>query len=384
MLKIEKVKVYKIFLTYTSDYSISQRQGVYSDNNIIVEIVTENEGITGYGEGVPVEIVTGETQESAALNALKFVQSYRFPWELNNVNQVWDYIDSLPMSKENNAAICALETALLDAVGKYEKKSILTYFPQDHYTSSINYGAPITLGDEAKITELCRLIKSTGIRDLRIKLCRDLEQNKVTIKIVRKILGEDCDIRVDPNSVWDEELALKHIPLIIEHKVKIVEEPMKQDDDSFKKVARILKDNGIILMACESAPTLADVERIIDEGYYQMINVKLNRSGGFRRSLKIIEYIRKEGLFFQIGCTLGESGILSAGGRALCLLNSDALYYDGSYDIFLLEKNVTKEHVTFGRGGEAGPLQGFGLGVEVSRENLAELKKQIATIRRDA
>ena len=88
-----------------------------------------------------------------------------------------------------------------------------------------------------------------------------------------------------------------------------------------------------------------DVCRVIcrdlkEEGYYNMINVKLYRIGGFRRSLRMIEGIRNGGLSFQIGCYLGESGVLSAAGRALSLLSSDAAYYDGSYDRFLLKENI--------------------------------------------
>jgi L-alanine-DL-glutamate epimerase-like enolase superfamily enzyme len=104
-----------------------------------------------------------------------------------------------------------------------------------------------------------------------------------------------------------------------------------------------------------------------------MINVKLSRSGGFRRTLRIIDYPRSSAIPFQIGCNLGESGILSAAGRGLCLLCSDATYYDGSYDRFLLRKNTTAEDVSFGLHGEAGPLNGPGLGVQVNSEALRHL-----------
>jgi muconate cycloisomerase len=87
----------------------------------------------------------------------------------------------------------------------------------------------------------------------------------------------------------------------------------------------------------------------------------------------MIDEIRKSGLSFQIGCTLGESGILSAAGRTLCLLCGDAVNYDGSYDQFLLKENTTVENVSFGPGGEAGPLDGPGLGVKVSGQNLLRL-----------
>ena len=39
----------------------------------------------------------------------------------------------------------------------------------------------------------------------------------------------------------------------------------------------------------------------------------------------------------------------------------------------LIKENVTLEHVTFGPGGEAGPLKGHGLGVEISPQNLEGL-----------
>jgi muconate cycloisomerase len=111
-----------------------------------------------------------------------------------------------------------------------------------------------------------------------------------------------------------------------------------------------------------------------------MINVRLSKCGGFGNSLKIIEYLRCNKISFQIGCHLGESGILSAAGRILCLLCRDAVYCDGSYDEFLLEKNVTVEDVSMGPGGEADPLKGPGLGMEVSEKNLAELSEGFNSI----
>jgi muconate cycloisomerase len=115
------------------------------------------------------------------------------------------------------------------------------------------------------------------------------------------------------------------------------------------------------------------MERIAKESYYGMVNMRLSKCGGFRNSLKMIDYLRDHGIYFQVGCQLGESGILSAAGRILSLLCSDAVYYDGSYDEFLIEENVTLEHVTFGPGGEAGPLKGHGLGVEISPQSLERL-----------
>ena len=98
--------------------------------------------------------------------------------------------------------------------------------------------------------------------------------------------------------------------------------------------------------------------------------------------MKMINRIRGEGLDYQVGCQLGESGILSAAGRALCAVCSDALYYDGCYDEFLLRENLTTEHVTFNHGGKATPLKGVGLGVTVDEANLNQFGDCVSTIRR--
>ena len=371
-MKINKVNIYKISLPFIGDFSISRKKGP-SANNIVVEVVADKEEIKGYGEGAPIRFVTGETQESAAKSASRFVQKDSFPWKLDNVSQIWDFIDSLPKGKEDNAAICAIETALLDALGKIQNKPIINYFSKDFYTSTVYYGAAIPLGNKLRIMELCELIKKLRINQLRIKMDNNFEQNREAVETVKLVFGDDYDLRIDPNGVWDRDLAFKHIPLIKKYKVNVVEEPMSYLDPGFIEFVGLMKSYGVTLMACETVCTLEDVEKIIKDNYYNMTNVKLCRSGGFRRSLRIVDRLRASGLSFQIGCTLGESGILSAAGRALSLLCRDAVYHDGSYDRFMLKENITTEDVSFGPGGKAGPLDGSGLGVEINKENLLHL-----------
>ncbi len=371
-MQIDRVNIYRILLPFKGDFSISFKGGLTS-KIIVVEVVGNQRETYGYGEGIPVETVTGETWGSVVGSVGQFIGEGDFPWNLNDVSQIWDFVDTFPDGKAHNTTICALELALLDALGKYQERSVIDYFPQKYLTEKVYYGAPITLGNEKRIAEICKWIRRLGINHVRIKMGKDFEQNKNVVETAGLVLGGDCELRIDPNGVWDRDLAFRHLPLIEKYKVKIVEAPMMRGEPGFSEFFELLRSKGIILMACESAPTLEDVKRIVKEGYYQMINVKLCRSGGFRRSLGIIDEIRKSGLSFQIGCTLGESGILSAAGRTLCLLCGDAVNYDGSYDKFLLNENTTVENVSFGLGGEAAALGGHGLGVTVRKESLTRL-----------
>ena len=371
-MRIENITLYRITLPFQGNFAISRLDG-RSSTRVVVEVIADQGEVKGYGEGLPIEFVTGETPETVMDDVASFFSGAFFPYHLVEISQIWDFMDGLPGDKEHNAALCAIEMALLDALGKEQKRSVSAYLPQHFFTPCIHYGASITLGDKVRIEQICRMIKSLGIRHLRIKMGSDFDQNKTALETVQEVFGSDCEQRIDPNGVWDFDLAIRHLPLLTKHRVKVIEEPMTRASRGFEDFAEAVRAKGLTLMACESAPTLHEVQAIIREGYYRMFNVKLCRSGGFHRTLRIIDHLRRERIPFQIGCTLGEAGLLSAAGRALGLACSDALTYDGSYDRFMLKENVTEEHVSFGPGGTAGPLDGHGLGVTVKSETLARL-----------
>ena len=371
-MNIDQVKVYKISLPFQMDFSHSLSKGVSADN-IVVEVIADGGKIKGYGEGTPRMYVTGDSQQNAVENVHQIIRKNSFPWELKGVSDIWNFVDELPDEKNFNPAICALETALLDALGKAQERNVIEFFPRDFYIPKIYYGGAFPLGDNQKLRERCRLFKEMKINKIKMKMGEVFENNREALEIIAEVFGQDYDLKVDANCAWSDGLGLKHIPLLGKYRVKVVEQPMMPDDPNLAEFAEALKEYGIILMADESACSFEDIKKIIEEGYYKMINVRLSTLGGFRKSLKIIEYLRKENLFFQIGCHLGESGILSAAGRILSLLCRDSMYYDGSYDQFLLKRNITQENVTFGLGGEAGPLGGPGLGVAINEESLNQL-----------
>ncbi|RLB13194.1 MAG: hypothetical protein DRG63_10675 [Deltaproteobacteria bacterium] len=371
-LHIDQINIYSLHVPFKRDFSISY-ETLDGSKPVVVEVLANEGKIKGYGEGLPVKEVTGEKPQTVTQAVASFVAQDAFPSQIENVDQIFSFVESLPEKKEVSAAICSLESALLDAIGRYQKKTITEYFSKDFWTDIIYYGAPIPLSDEETLIQVCAMIKKLGLTHLRVKAGADLEQNEASLRAIRSILAHNCEVRVDPNQAWDIELAYNHLPILEKYDVEVLEEPMPPDTPGFSGFARATLEAGIKLMACESAPTFQEVMRIVEQGLFQMINVKLTRSGGLTRSLKTIQYLRRKGISFQIGCSRGETGILSAAGRALGLLCRDAVYIDGSYDAFLLKENTTSQDVSFGFGGEAGPLPGHGLGVEVDPQQLRKL-----------
>lgn len=371
-MKIDQINIYKIIIPFSSDVSHSMRTGAFS-NNFVVEVVSQEGQIKGYGEGAPRKYVTGESWEGVTENTIQLVKEGEFPWDLDDVDQIWNFIDNITDSKQFNSVVCALEISLLDALGKLQNKNILEYFNKDYYVDSINYGGLIPLNGKNRRIEVCRLLKGLGIDQLRIKLGKNLDENIVTIKEVKEYFGDDCDLRVDVNGGWDSQLANRHVDTFIDQGIKVVEQPFLPGDKAIRDFSEKICSSGILLMADESVCSMNDLKNIIYDGYYGMVNIRLSKCGGLRRSLNMMDYLRKEDLSFQVGCQLGETGILSAAGRILSLLSGDALYYDGSYDRYLLKENLTREDVSFGEGGYAEPLNGPGLGVGVDSDKLKRM-----------
>jgi len=372
-MKIDRIHVYNILLPFSSGFNHSLRKRL-SVKNVVVEVVAEGGEHLGYGEAAPRPYVTGESQERCAKSIGEFARRKEFPWDLADLSHLWDFIDGFSDGKENNAALCALETALLDALARYQGKNIIDFFSKDHYTDTIGYGAAIPLDSKERVADICGFIQSTmAIAKIKLKMGRDLLQNQEALEAIQMVFGRDYDLKADINGVWNRELAFKHMALIKKFGIRVVEEPMVRWAPGFVEFAEALRDNHVFLMADEAACSFQDVKNIVKENYYTMINVRLSKCGGFRRTFRIINFLRKKGGVFQIACHLGESGILSAAGRALSLLCSDAVYHDGSYDEFLLKENTTVENISFGHGGIAGPLKGYGIGVNVNRHKLERL-----------
>ena len=107
-------------------------------------------------------------------------------------------------------------------------------------------------------------------------------------------------------------------------------------------------------------------------------NLRLSKCGGFIPTLRLAQFAAARGLFCQLGCQVGETGILSAAGRHFAASVGGLRYLEGSYDRHLVRNRLTAEDVTFARGGLAPALTRPGLGVTVDAAKL-----DAATVRRE-
>ncbi|MGB5922651.1 MAG: enolase C-terminal domain-like protein [Syntrophobacteria bacterium] len=333
--------------------------------NLVVKVVTDS-GVVGFGEGIARQYVTGEVMESS----LRFLQDHLLP-QLNGFHPSGppDLIEALAelLSEDNRAqapaACCALELAILDAAGKTWSQSVAQMLGGGD--QPLIYSAVIPMMSPPSFHRLLHLIRDMEMSFVKIKVGnkRDTE----VLSLAREILGHEVDLRVDANGAWSSEEAQKRIAAMMAYGISAVEQPVPKED--IQGLKRLSQQVEIPIIADESLCLERDAENLASLDACQVFNLRLSKCGGILAANRLYEIARKKAIAAQLGCQVGETGILSAAGRQLAS-SRKLLYLEGSYSSYLLQDDIVNEPVEFGPGGVAQPLAGHGLGVSVNEETL--------------
>ena len=372
--KIEKADLYALKIPFKMVFTHAMASRAFSDS-LILKI--EGQGIRGFGEAIVRDYVSGEIGKGADLleNAKKIIARILEPLIEKNIS--WEegkeHLGSLTVELHELPLLCAVETALLDMFCHSSGEDIYGLLKKEPLKQSIQYGGILPMLPLSAAEHILDLYKKVNIRSMRIKVGTDLDYNDEILKLSREKLGRDFDLRVDANASWSLEIALESLKICRKYGIFMVEEPFGRDREEILFLLRYPESRDFQFVADESALTVSDIETMAKNRSYHMINLRLSKNGGLLKILKMAKIAEKGGLKYQVGCHVGETGILSASGRVAASILPKAVYVDGSYDSYLLSENITSENFSFGFGGVAEIIRGQGLGFIVDETRLGRL-----------
>jgi muconate cycloisomerase len=333
--------------------------------NLVVKVSTDN-GVSGYGEGIAREYVTGETVEGS----LRFLRDYLLPRisavKTSDPPELMQNLAGLVTPEKRAqapAACCALELAILDAAGKSWGQSVAELF--GGVRQPLVYSAVIPMLPRDDFEQFLYQVRDFEMGQVKLKVGSDNDLEALTL--ARQILGDEVDLRVDANGVWGAEEAESRIAAMMAFGISGVEQPVAKEN--FQGLARVAERVSVPIIADESLCTEQDAEQLASLGACQVFNLRLSKCGGMITTARIHQIARKKGIAAQLGCQVGETGILAAAGRQFAAIHK-LLYLEGSYSDHLLEEDIVNEPVDFGPGGVAQHLDGPGLGVTVNEQAL--------------
>jgi muconate cycloisomerase len=359
-------------------------------DNLVVRCVL-SDGSVGFGEGVPRDYVTGETADFAldllrksdlkgqlAAGGADFVAAVHLAERLRLAPVPGD-----DRMIQGNAARCAVELALLDAFGRAFGEPLMNvtkllapglYQPRDR----VQYSGAITKAKGWKARVYPLIFRLFGFRQMKLKVGIAGYDDIRRTGVIRRWAGRKMDIRIDANEAWTPAEVEERLRELEPFAISSVEQPVGHEDVA--ALAEVRKRVKVPIMLDESLCGEVDAERAVRGGWCDLFNLRLSKCGGFIPTLRLAELARQHGLGYQLGCQVGETGILSAAGRHFATSVKDLRHLEGSYDRHLVLERLTAEDLTFRPGGWAPMLVGSGLGVTVEPARLDRVTERKETL----
>jgi L-alanine-DL-glutamate epimerase-like enolase superfamily enzyme len=274
-------------------------RGSRTEAQVVVVTVSDGEH-TGRGECVPIARYNQSTE-----SAIAQIESIKGEKRLGRQHLQ----KLLPPGAARNALDCALWDLQAKISGKrvWELANI-PVVPEVVTTLTISFDTPDAMKAAARTNASAPILK--------LKLGGDnLDLQRV--EAVRTA-APNARLLIDANESWSVEHYEEIIPALIKLGIALIEQPFPADADEVLETL----DHSIPVCADESCHTTTDLPRLTNR--YEVINVKLDKTGGLTEALHSCEHARENGFKLLIGCMVCTSlGIAPAR-----LLASAADYVD--------------------------------------------------------
>jgi len=380
--RLVQLQLFHLRLPFRQRFSLVGDQRPAIDTIIAAALLAD--GTVGFGQGLPVPGVTGETVETIIFNIETILAEQIGSVEPKKFVELLEIVDSLPFADEQgriiNTARCCVELALLDVYGKHFKcdmAGITGYLGYGKFTSGVgsieairvtgilNCNAPDNLPRQL------RLMRLFGLCDFKLKL-PSLPDHKILEQISRpylnKLLTGQMTFRVDAEGAWDIDTAIAMSRELDELGFCCMEQPLAPDDLSHWQA--LSKLSPIALMVDESLVTLDDANHLAQSQLVDYFNIKINKNGGLLPAIKLAQIASKYALRYQLGAVSGETGILAGAGRQFLQLVPETRFTEICYSDRLLKNDVVSRPVRFRYAGRIKQLHQPGLGVTIQQNKI--------------
>ena len=257
-------------------------RGTKQTAHVVVATITDG-NVEGRGECVPYPRYGDEPADVAAT-----IRDFRGSFDRHEL------LDALPAGPARNAIDCALWDLEAKRSGKPAWQSAGVPKPVDIPTAfTLPLDLPSAMGQQAEAEQWRPLLK--------IKLGSD--DVAADIERLRAVRTEapGPQLIVDANEGWNMAALAEFAPVAAALGVELIEQPLPEGEDQglagFHSPVPLAADESIrdgsnlaVLAAC-----------------YQIVNIKLDKTGGLTRALSLADEARELDLGIMVGCMVATS-----------------------------------------------------------------------------
>ena len=266
---------------------------------VVVEVL--DEGLSGRGECVPYTRYGESVESVVALLERSFAGLA--------ATEARDRVDAMPAGAARNAFDCAV----WDLEAKRAGKPVWALAALPSAPGPTETMRTVSVGS---VDEMKRAATRFGSA-LTIKVKVDGDDDLARISAVHAA-APSAALIVDANEAWSVEQTAAWLPKLPALGVVVLEQPLPAAEDAALEEL----EHAVPICADESfhdRASFTDIER-----RYDMINVKLDKTGGLTEALACVEEAKRRRMPFMVGCMVSTSLAI----EPALLLAVDAAYVD--------------------------------------------------------
>jgi len=202
-----------------------------------------------------------------------------------------DINNAMPAGAARNAIDCAL----IDLEAKQSGCRAWEILELPEPTELIT-AYTLSLGTAEEMGAAARKARDYALLKLKLGGKGDIER----VSAVRES-APNTRLIVDANEAWSSEMVLPYSQAFAELGVELIEQPLQPSNDHV--LAEI--PHHVPICADESCHVSSDLNSLV--GRYDLINIKLDKTGGLTEGLQLAAAARAKGFGIMVGCMLGTS-----------------------------------------------------------------------------
>jgi o-succinylbenzoate synthase len=281
--------------------------GALCARELLVVALTDEDGVTGYGEAAPLEPYDGISLGRAR----KALESYTAVLAASRRLNGAQLIDACRRADDLPAALAAIDLALWDRGGRISDRPIASMIT-DTPAPDVPVNATLSAVDRAGVAAQAAAAAAQGFGCIKLKV--GLGDDAERVAAARVAAGPAVALRLDANGAWDVEQAVRTIEALAPAGLELVEEPVHGLRD-----VREVRERVAVRIAIDET---AAEHGALGAGVADAVCLKISRCGGISGLIAAATLVRASGAEAYVSSSLDGPLGIAAGVHAAAALAS--------------------------------------------------------------